>query len=235
MNIAFYNSAVGAMQQQKKMDVVSNNIANVNTEGYKSQTATFVDMMYSKIHDPGEDDLTVGAGARVEKTDIDFSQSAPVSTGDTYDFAIKGTGFFAVYNMETQEVSYTRKGLFQMSEYGENTFYLTTASGEFVMSPQGQAIRVTGQEAEEVEIGVYDFQNYQGMLAIGDELYQPVEKNGQPFLNEDAEVMQGYIENSNASLADEMVKVIAAQRAYQANLRMITTSDQVEQTINSLR
>ncbi|MGN1350236.1 MAG: flagellar hook-basal body protein [Anaerovoracaceae bacterium] len=235
MNIAFYNASVGAVQQQKKLDVTANNIANINTEGYKNQTATFVDMMYGKIHDPQEEDLTVGAGARVEKTDISFDQGPLDSTGNTYDFAIKGTGFFAVYNMETQEISYTRKGIFQMSEYGSDIFYLTTDTGEFVLSPQGQAVRVTGEQGEEVSLGVYDFNSYQGMLAVGDELYQPVEKNGQPFLNTEAQVLQGYVEKSNASLADEMVRVIAAQRAYQANLRMVTTSDQIEQTVNSLR
>ena len=235
MNIAFYNSSVGAVQQQKKLDVVANNIANVNTEGYKNQTATFVDMMYGKIHDTSAEDLTVGSGARVEKTDIDFQQGAMDNTGNTYDFAIKGTGFFAVYNMETEEISYTRKGTFQMSEYGSNTFYLTTDSGEFVLDSKGRAVQVTGSSDDEVELGVYDFQNYQGMLAVGDELYQPVDKNGTPYLNTESEVMQGFVEKSNTSLADEMVRVIAAQRAYQANLRMVTTSDQIEQTVNSLR
>ena len=157
------------------------------------------------------------------------------NTGNTYDFAIKGTGFFAVYNMETEEISYTRKGTFQMSEYGSNTFYLTTDSGEFVLDSKGRAVQVTGSSDDEVELGVYDFQNYQGMLAVGDELYQPVDKNGTPYLNTESEVMQGFVEKSNTSLADEMVRVIAAQRAYQANLRMVTTSDQIEQTVNSLR
>ena len=103
------------------------------------------------------------------------------------------------------------------------------------MDSNGQAIRVTGEQDEKVDVGVYDFINYQGMLAVGDEYYVPVAKNGQPFLNEDATVMKGYIEKSNASFENEIVKVIEAQRAYQAQLRMITTADQIEQTINNLR
>jgi flagellar basal-body rod protein FlgG len=237
MNLAFYNGAVGASQQQKKLDVVSNNIANVNTEGYKSQSATFVDMLYSNIHDTADNqtDLTVGSGARVEKTDIDFSAGALDETGNDLDFAIEGDGFFAVYDLGTEEISYTRKGSFKMSEYGKNTFYLTTETGAFVLNSEGQAIQVTGEEGEELDIGVYDFENYQGMLSTGDTYYTPVAKNGQPTLNTEAKVMQGYIEKSNSSLADEMVKVIEAQRVYQANLRMVSTADEIEQTINSLR
>lgn len=237
MNIAFYNASLGAAQQQTKLDVVSNNIANLNTEGYRAQNPTFVDLLYSNIHDTAEaqTDLTVGAGARVEKTDIDFHQSVPVESSGQFDFAIKGDGFFAVYDTATEEIKYTRKGNFGMSEYGTNIFYLTTDTGEFVLDSNGQAIRVTGEQDEKVDIGVYDFINYQGMLAVGDEYYVPVAKNGQPFLNQDAEVMRGYIERSNASFESEIVKVIEAQRAYQAQLRMITTADQIEQTINNLR
>jgi flagellar basal-body rod protein FlgG len=239
MNIAFYNSAVGAMQQQKNLDITSNNIANVNTEGYRGQSGAFVDMMYSKIHDPNEEDLTVGSGARIDHTKLnyawDFSQGGVESTDNPYDFAINGTGFFAVYNLETQEVSYTRKGMFQLSEYGSNMFYLTTDSGEFVLGPTGQAISVDSEGNVSTMPGVYDFDSYDGFQLCGDVLFQPSEKDGQPFLNEDAEVMQGYVEKSNTSLANEMTKVIEAQRAYQANLRMITTADQIEQTVNSLR
>ncbi len=237
MNIAFYNASLGAAQQQKKLDVISNNIANVNTDGFKEQEATFVDLLYSNIHNSPDEqtDLTVGAGARVEKTDIDFSQSTPVETDGQYDFAIGGEGFFAVYDTETQEIKYTRKGNFSMSEYGTNIFYLVTDTGDFVLDPNGQAIRVTGALDETIDIGVYDFTSYQGMLAVGDEYYIPVAKNGQPYLNTEAVVMQGYLEKSNVFLGDQFTKVIEAQRAYQAELRMITTADQIEQTINSLR
>ena len=116
MNIAFYNAVVGAQQQQKRLDVISNNISNINTDGYRNQKATFTDMLYSNIHDRPENitDLTVGSSARVEKTDIDFSQGLTTETGCKYDFDIKGSGFFAVYNYEQKNIYYTRKGNFSL-------------------------------------------------------------------------------------------------------------------------
>lgn len=239
MNIAFYNAVCGAQQQQKRLDVISNNISNLNTDGYRNQKATFTDMLYSNIHDrPGNiTDLTVGSSARMEKTDIDFSQGLTSATDWKYDFAIKGSGFFAVYNYDSQEIYYTRKGNFSLGEFGdENTFYLQTDNGEFVLDEKGQAIQVDPlDETREIKPGIYDFINYQGMLSFGDELYQPSEKNGQPYVNNDSEMLNGYLEKANTNFANEMTEVIKAQRSYQAELRMITTADQIIQTVNNLR
>lgn len=239
MNIAFYNAVVGAQQQQKRLDVISNNISNINTDGYRNQKATFTDMLYSNIHDRPDNitDLTVGSSARVEKTDIDFSQGLTTETGWKYDFAIKGSGFFAVYNYEQKKIYYTRKGNFSLGEFGdEGTFYLQTDNGEFVLDAQGQAIQVNpSDEEQKIAPGIYDFINYQGILSFGDELYQPSEKNGQPYISTEAELLSGSLEKSNSNLANEMTEVIKAQRSYQAELRMITTADQIIQTVNNLR
>lgn len=239
MNLAFYNAVVGAQQQQKRFDIISNNISNINTDGYRNQKATFTDMLYSNIHDRPKNvtDLTVGSSARVEKTDVDFSQGLTSETGWKYDFAIKGSGFFAVYNYEQKKISYTRKGNFSLSKFGdENTFYLQTDNGEFVLDAEGQSIQVDpSNENQKLAPGIYDFINYQGMTGIGDELYQPSKKNGQPYVNEEAELLSGYLEKSNSSFANEMTEVIKAQRSYQAELRMISTADQIIQTVNSLR
>ena len=90
---------------------------------------------------------------------------------------------------------------------------------------------------EELKIvpGIYAFINYQGILSFGDELYQPSEKNGQPYISTEAELLSGSLEKSNSNLANEMTEVIKAQRSYQAELRMITTADQIIQTVNNLR
>ncbi len=238
MDISFYNAVVGSGQQQKRLDIIANNIANVNTDGYKYQRGKFVDMLYNNIHNARDEQLDEerAASARIEKTDIDFLQGSVMASEGKYDFAIKGTGFFAVYDNENQEIKYTRKGDFRLAEFGDNTFYLTTVGGEFVMDSNGQAITVDPDDDDQVlEPGIYDFINYQGMLAEGDVYYVPVDKNGRPYLNGDAKLCRGYLEKSNTNLADEFPEMIEAQRAYQAQLRMITTSDQLEQTINSLR
>ncbi len=239
MEISFYNATIGAQQQQKRLDVISNNISNINTNGFKSQKAKFVDMLYSNIHAAADEqtDLTVGASARVDKTDVDFRPGLTAASEGQYDFAIKGDGFFAVYDFENREIYYTRDGDFYLGDFGDNnTFYLMTQHGEFVLDANGEAIQVdTNNPDQDYNIGVYDFNNYQGMLTVGNNLFSPVEKNGNPFLNEKAEVLKGYLEKTNGNLADEMADVILAQRSYQAQLRMISTSDEIEQNINSLR
>lgn len=239
MEISFYNATVGAQQQQKRLDVISNNISNINTNGFKSQKSKFVDMLYSNIHAaPDEEtDLTVGSSARIDKTDVDFRQGMTAASEGQFDFAIKGDGFFAVYDFDKKEIFYTRDGDFYLGDFGDNnTFYLLTQHGEFVLDANGEAIQVdTDNPDQDFNIGVYDFNNYQGMLTVGNNLFSPVAKNGNPFLNEKAEVLKGYLEKTNGNLADEMTDVILAQRTYQAQLRMISTSDEIEQSINNLR
>lgn len=242
MDISFYTAKTGAKAQQTSLDVISNNVANVNTAGYKAQRAGFVDLLYSNVRDPEGVDtqLQVGSGARIEKTDIDFNTSGLQSTDSLTDYAIVGSGFFAVQNPATNEIYYTRDGSFRHSLRQDGNFYLVTGKGDLVLDRNFQRIQVDlegGEEAAAPErLGVFDFNVKDGMLLAGDNLFSPVAKNGQPFLvEEDGTVQQGYLEMSNADTSKEMTRLIEAQRAYSMTLKMVQTSNEIEQTIEGLR
>lgn len=241
MDISFYTARTGAKAQQQKIDVVANNMANVNTFGYKAQYAGFVDLLYSNVREPEAVDtqLKVGSGTRVEKTDIDFNAGGLQSTDSVTDYAIIGSGFFAVQDPSTNEIFFTRDGSFQHSLRQDGNFYLVTGDGDLVLDRDFRRIQVDlegGQEyAPPEQLGVFDFEIKDGMLLVGDNKFTTVEKNGQPFLVEDAKVQQGYLEQSNADLSKEMVRLIEAQRAYSMSLKMVQTSNEIEQTIEGLR
>jgi flagellar basal-body rod protein FlgG len=236
MDLSFYTAAVGANAQQTRMNIIANNLANINTEGYKAQSAGFVDLLYNKYYRAATKAPETGCGARVEKTDILYAQGGAMPTGGEYDFTIVGDGFFAVYDPGTQDVYYTRNGHFSLSDFDNNIFYLVDDQGNLLLDKHLDVIRVRpGEENQKLDIGVFDFISKEGMLLKGNNYYSPVEKNGNPFLNEDAELIPGKLEMSNVDLAYEMAKVIETQRAYQMALKMVQTSDEIEQTINNLR
>ena len=236
MELSFYTAAVGANAQQGRMNVVANNLANINTEGYKAQSAGFVDLLYNKYYRAATRDPETGSGARVEKTDILFEQGGIIPTGGKYDFAIMGEGFFALYDPGTGNVFFSRNGHFSLSEYPGNIFYLANDNGYLVLDRNFDIVpyKPHGEEIS-VDIGVFDFNNKEGMLLRGGNMYEAVEKNGAPFLNENVSLLQGRLEMANVDLAYEMAKVIETQRVYQMTLKMVQTSDEIEQTINSLR
>jgi len=236
MDLSFYTAAVGANAQQGRLNVIANNLANINTEGYKAQSAGFVDLLYNKYYRAATKDPETGCGARVEKTDILYEQGGMMPVGGQYNFAINGEGFFAVYDPRTMNIFYTRNGHFSMSEYMDDVFYLINDQGYLVLDQRFDIIPIKpGDENQDFNIGVFDFNSKEGMLLAGDNLYTPVEKQGEPFLNPLAEVLQGKLEMANVDLAYEMSKVIETQRAYQVMLRMVQTSDEIENTINNLR
>jgi len=238
MDLSFYTAAVGANSQQTRMNVIANNLANINTEGYKAQSAGFVDLLYTKYYRAATRDPETGSGARVEKTDILYEQGGIITTGGKYDFAIMGEGFFGVYDNGTGEVYFTRNGSFRLSNYdnAQNMFYLANEQGHVVLDSSFGFMWVDPlNENQELDIGVFDFESKEGMLLLGNNLYGAVEKNGQPFLNPHADVLPGRLEMANVDLAYEMSKVIETQRAYQMMLKMVQTSDEIEQTINNLR
>jgi len=236
MNLSFYTAATGASAQQTRMNIIGNNIANINTDGFKTKNAGFVDLLYEKYYAAATEDPETGSGAKVKKTDILFTQGGMIPTGGAYDFAIMGDGFFAVYDNGSNEVFYTRNGHFKLSNYGDNLFYLVNDDGFLVLDQNfGLMIIDTNDKFQEISPGVFDFIHKEGFLLMGNNLYQPAEKNGQPFLSENVRLVKGYLEMANVDLAQEMTRVIEAQRAYQMLLRMVTTSDEVETTIINLR
>ncbi len=243
MNLSFYTATVGAWQQQERLNVHGNNIANVNNYGFKAKRPVFSDLMYDYINGAEGDELPRGTGAYVVSADTDFSSKGYADTGRAMDYAINGDGFFALWDPATGGYSYTRDGSFIMSEYQiegadgqlESHWYLSDGFGRFVMGRNGRMVEVTDENKDkELPVGVYDFVNTNGMENIGENRFVPVEKNGQLRLGAGT-LLQGYLENSNVDLANELTKVIESQRSFTYALKMIQASDEIETTVNGLR
>ncbi|MBS5150600.1 MAG: flagellar hook-basal body protein [Butyricicoccus pullicaecorum] len=240
MNMGFYSAATSAYYQQQRLNVVANNSANINTVAYKAKNPTFSALLYSNFN--GIDGpLSRGSGARMEKADTDFAEGAIYETNQPLDYALSGDGFFALRDMETGEVSYTRAGNFQMAQMGTDYFVTDSSGHRYVLDQLGQPIRAERNESGVIDpnaklpLGVFTFRQKNNMQHLGDNRFLPVEKNGQPIAAENVEVMQGYLEGSNTNITKEFTKIIEAQRAYSYALAMVRTSDEVETTINGLR
>ncbi len=238
MNTSFYTASVGASTQQDKMNVIANNIANVNTTGYKSKSVAFQDLMYYNMRaaDPEfAEQMYAGTGTKVSHTNTNLSGAGTLASTDENNFAIMDPeGFFMLRDPITNEISYTRDGVFYLSDRADG-FYLTTNGGKLVLDQDEVPIIADEEGKLDTKPGVFDFINTDGMESIGNNELVPVAKNGEPFLILDANVMSGRIEMSNVDLATEIANTIEAQRAYSLNLKMMMTSDEVQQTINRLR
>lgn len=248
--------------QQQKMNVQGNNISNVGTTGFKAGKATFHQLMYGNILGIDDEQLPRGCGTKVSKITVDFSPGIYQETGRTYDFAIEGDGFFALYDPRNGEISFTRDGAFMRNPFtvsppedaepeidpvtGEEIepqpsviWRLSDNEGRCVLDRQGNFIDITDLSREEItvdrlNIGVFDYVIHEGMQHINSSRFTPIEKNGDLYLGT-GKVRQSYLESSNTDLAEEFVKVIEASRAYSYALRMVQTSDEIETTINGLR
>lgn len=245
MDTSFYAAAQAAVSQQQKMNVVANNIANVNTTGYKTKNAVFYDLINYNLRDFPETrtGLQAGSGVVVGRTDTSFEQGILENTGISTHYAISGRGFFMLSDPQTGEISYTRDGTFSWSLNPDGQFYLVSDSGYRVLDEEQNPITASAQmlqgldeeEAVWADPGVYTFPIERGLQNAGHNTFTASEANGALQLAEDASLMQGYTEMSNVDLADEMAKTVEASRAYSYVLKMIQTADEVEQTINSLR
>lgn len=257
MNMSFYTGAVGAYQQQQRMNVQANNIANVNNYGYKAERATFHHLMYGNVTGIDEEQLPKGTGTKMVKASVDYETSGYADTGRTFDFAIQGDGFFALYDLVSQQISFTRDGAFMMARFevppdedaepeidpitGEEIepqptveWRLSDNEGRCVLDPMGNFIVIDPADRKaDLDIGVFDYRIYDGMLHADSGRFNPIDKNGDLYLGTGT-VKRGFLELSNVDLAQEMVKVIESQRAYSYALRMVQTTDEIEQTINGL-
>ena len=246
MNQSFYIGAVGAQQQLRRLNIVGDNIANLNTVGFKADRADFIALMYQN-HRGVEEDIPIGVGTRLLMTSTDFTQGPVIDNSRCLDYMIEGDGFFALVDLTTGEVSYTRNGAFNMSELVRNTgevdengdpitqtvFCLGDGEGRFVLSNTGGLIEVT-DPTQKLPIGIFDYGNYDGMTKLGENRFLPIEKNGNLWIGT-GKLVQGALELSNADLSDELTKVIEAQRAYGLALKVVQTSDEIETVINGLR
>lgn len=261
MDVSFYTAAVGAQQQQMRLDVHANNIANVNNYGFRARRPNFQTLMTGAVRGIDET-LQRGVGSRLEGDQADFSPTSFLETGRGLDYCISGDGFFALYNPTTGEYTYTREGSFTLSNVVETTqpeapedaepgteapqpesnttWYLSDGSGRYVIGTDGRPITVADPVNDiavgvPLAIGVFDFINHDGMQSEGLSGFIPVEKNGNPSLVTESRLIQGYIELSNVDYAYELAKVIESQRSFQYMLRMVQTSDEITTTVNGLR
>lgn len=262
MDQAFYIGAVGAHQQLRHLNIQADNIANVKSQGYKANKARFINLMYQKDSRTTADPQDKGVGTKVMMTGNDFSQGAPSESGQVLDYMIDGRGFFAVKDLTTGEISYTRNGAFKMAQLAKGDgYYLSDGLGRMVLDQDENQIRLVAGKMDGLErdeegyyildendekvryydpkdeslpIGVFDFKHYDGMTDLGNTYFKPVEKNGDPEQGSGTLICQ-YLEASNMDLAEALTKVIEAQRAYGLALKVVQTSDEVETTINSLR
>ena len=241
MRTAFYTGASGLVAYQESMNVTGNNIANVNTIGYKAQKTAFSQLLATRM-DTNEEPPLVGTGVRAIYTGIDASESAVIASQGTLDLAISGEGWFCVESGGKKE--YTRDGNFSISLSGSNA-YLVNKNGDFVLDSTGKQITAAvdsktnsiDTEAMLDKVGVYTFSNPEALTPASSNSYLSNNYTGTATAAKtgDYTVLKGYLEQSGVSLTDEMVALITAQRGYQLSARVVQTADEVEQTSNSLR
>lgn len=242
---AFYSATIGAQQQMQRLNVYANNISNVNTYGYKAQAPAFQALMYGMLDGIDGSQLPRGSGTVMALTGTDMGDGAMEETGRDLDYAIVGDGFFALYEPSTGQVTFTRDGSFTMNAYQEveegadgeepvvNTvYYLCDGEGRQVLGPDGYPIPMT-DPTQELNVGVFNIQYKDGLERVGSGRFAMGDKNGLVWAG-DSKVLRGFLESSNADLANELSGVIEAQRSYSYVLRMMTTADNVETIINGL-
>lgn len=270
---ALWSAGSGMMAQQLNVDVISNNLANVNTTGYKKSRVEFKDLLYETlrrpdVYQPGLGTpvgLQVGHGVRPSATTRTFTEGNLEQTGNTFDLAIEGDGFFIVQRSETgnpnQDLAFTRDGAFKVSVDESGTRYLTTSEGYYVLDENEAPIEIpegftdinissdgtitAKDDAGDIEelgrIGLAKFINPEGLLAVGSNLFEQTEASGEYQLRQDAgdpgygSIMQGFLEMSNVQVVEEMVNLITAQRAYEINTKAIQTSDEMLGEANNLK
>ena len=220
MNMSFYTGAAGAGQFTKKLSVVSNNLANINNTGFKPKTAAFSELIHYNLNDSenAQTELQTGAGTRGERTWTDFGVAGATQTGKEYDYAImEPNAFFMLQDPATGEITYTRNE--SESEDNDSGTDDTDSTEDDTSLPK---------------VSVYMFSNPSRLLSVGDNEYK-TQDGMEASLKSDAALQKGALENSGTDMAKEMVHVIECQRAFSYAVKMITTSDDIEGTINSLR
>ena len=259
---SLWTSASGMIAQQTHLDVVTHNLANVNTQGYKKRRADFEDLMYQIYREPGapvEPDslvptgVQVGLGTRVTATPSFMVQgNFQITDGPLDCVIVDDNGFFQV-NLGNGQIGYTRGGSWQIDDQGqivnEDGYLLEPAitipedAQEIQLSPTGVvSVRIAGETAlqELGQIELARFINPTGLRAIGDRLFVETDASGQPIVaapGEDGmpQVRQNVIEMSNVQVVEEMVEMIVAQRAYEANSKGIQTADDLLRIANGLK
>ena len=256
---ALYSARTGMNGQQTQLDVISNNLANVNTGGFKKSRTQFEDLYYQSIRSVGAETVAggmvptgvqVGLGTRVTSIQKVFTQGSITETGNDLDMAIEGDGFFKI--VRDGESYYTRDGSFKRDADG----YIVTANGdrlqpEFAIPTGTTTINVdkggmlvaqdqNQQTLASVQLTLHNFINPAGLKSAGGNLYLESDASGTPTeanpgSNGVGTLAQNFLETSNVNVTEEMVNLIITQRAYESNSKAITTADQLLEIANSLK
>ncbi|MGQ4880160.1 flagellar basal-body rod protein FlgG [Billgrantia sp. LNSP4103-1] len=257
---SLWTAKTGLESQQVKLDVISNNLANVSTNGFKRSRAVFEDLLYQNLRQPGAQNdvqnrlpsgMQVGTGVRPVATERLHSQGSLEQTENSRDLAINGNGFFQVL-MPDGTTAYTRDGSFQLNENGQmvnaNGYPLEPA----IIIPDNALSISIGEDGivsvtqpgvnESLEVGqitVSTFVNATGLESIGGNLYRETTSSGprneaMPGMNGAGRLFQGYVETSNVNVVEEMVSMIQTQRAYEINSRAVQTSDEMLARLSQL-
>ena len=259
---ALSTAATGMAAQQLNVEVISNNIANMNTVGFKRQRAEFQDLLYQDLERAGAQSssngntvptgIQVGAGVKTGSVYRIMDTGSMTQTGNQLDLAIKGRGYFQV-TMPNGDTAYTRAGNLSMNQDGQlvtSEGYLVTpqiaipanATGVTV-SPTGQVqATVPGQTAPQTvgQLTIASFMNEAGLEAMGDNLFQVSGSSGAAVTGNPGDqgfgtLMQGYTEGSNVDAVTEITALITAQRAYEMNSKVVSTADQMLATTNQMK
>ncbi len=258
MNPALWIAKTGLEAQQTRMGVVSNNLANVSTTGFKRDRAVFEDLLYQTVRQPGAQSsqdttlpsgLMTGTGVRTVATEKMHAQGNLVQTDNALDVAVQGRGFFQILRPDGS-LGYSRDGTFQLDAQGQ----LVTSNGYLVqpgitIAQSAQSITIGNDgtvsvlepgNAVPTQVGslqLADFINPAGLQPIGENLFLETAASGAPQLGTPGvsgfgTVIQGSLESSNVNVVEEMVNMIETQRAYEVNSKAISTADQMLQYVN---
>lgn len=250
-----YTAYTGMLNEQNRMDILTNNLANASTVGYKKEGSTsqsFDDVLTVKIKDQSVGMRNVqrigikNPGVKIGENYTDYSQGSFRITGNTYDLALSGEGFFAIEftnKAGETDTKYTRAGQFTLNKDG----YLVTEEGDYVLSTQNQRIRLNTlldskitddgtiyqNDRAVARIQVTDFEDYDYLEKYGETYYQPIE--GARTTAANAQVKSGYLEMANVQVVSEMVNLISITRAYESNQKVVQTiDDTLDKAVNQI-
>jgi flagellar basal-body rod protein FlgG len=258
---ALYSAASGMDAQQTNVENISHNLANASTVGYKARSAQFQDLLYQTITQPGSaastqttvpTGLQIGLGTRVSSNGVSFAQGSLSSTGNKFDLAIQGNGFFQV-RRSSGEIAYTRNGQLTLDRDGN----LVTSDGDpiepsITIPAEAQSVSIatdgtvsytlTGQTSTQLagQIQLANFTNPAGLNSLGSSLYAATNASGEATVGTPGgqeglgTILQGYLEQSNVSIVTEFVNLIVSQRAYEANSKVVKAADEMYQQVNNM-
>ncbi len=259
MNLSLYSAATGMEAQQLNLNTIANNLANVNTPGFKRSKIEFQDLLYQKPRASGSDSgggnivptgIEIGNGARVASTSKVFTQGQLTNTGEKLDIALQGDGFFEIQRADGT-LAYTRDGSFKTNAQGQvvtidglpvlSGFQPIPAGASSVAVAEDGTVTVqTSSGTQSFRLNLTRFSNPAGLRSLGGNLYEETAASGTPESGNPAEqgfgrTIQGYVEASNVNIVEEMVNLIVAQRAYEVNSKSIQASDEMLQNVANLK